>query len=284
MRPLVVILAAETIKTLLLLHQCSTRWPCSFGLERPVHPLVLSVLLRVSEFDALRTNSKADPPHRELGQSTKSNWAREWNSIIASDYLGEPVALKESFENDLHRERGGREQTGAADEETTLGIQHGQRIAVWTRPKPELPFEVRRPYVIWRCSEREAGIEWPTDILAPAAPRSLNHSLASEQLADRTRRWPTDLWGSSLEHGEQLSRSPRRMLGSKGRYPLLHASGKLVGRRMWVVRAISEPLYSLAPIAGQPLMACLLTDSECNTQLGDSVSAIKSEANEFLAY
>jgi hypothetical protein len=133
----------------------------------------------MSGFYALRTNSKADPPHRELGESTESHRTREWNSIIASDYLRQSVALKEAFENDLHRDRSGREQTGAADEETALCIHYGQRKTVWTRPKAKLSFEVRRPHVIWRRSESEAGIEGFANILvASVPPRGLNHSLA----------------------------------------------------------------------------------------------------------
>jgi hypothetical protein len=67
--PLVVEAVDEAIEAGLLLQQVFGRGLGGFLLEREVHALVSTVLLRVAGLDALDLDAQAQPPHRELAQA-----------------------------------------------------------------------------------------------------------------------------------------------------------------------------------------------------------------------
>jgi hypothetical protein len=62
-RSLFVVEAPELIEAFLLGRPAGGRWTRSFPLERPVHPLMSSVLLGVTRFNTLQTNAQLDPSH-----------------------------------------------------------------------------------------------------------------------------------------------------------------------------------------------------------------------------
>jgi hypothetical protein len=76
-----VVLTSKEIEGSLLQEQISGRGLRSFSLERSVHPLVPTVLLRVSRLDAFGTDAESNPPDRELGEAAES-LGGEWRSVV----------------------------------------------------------------------------------------------------------------------------------------------------------------------------------------------------------
>ena len=66
MRTLVVEDATKLVEAALLTAEALGRWRRYLGLERAVHSLVATVLLRLTGLDALGPNAEAHPPHREV--------------------------------------------------------------------------------------------------------------------------------------------------------------------------------------------------------------------------
>ena len=66
MRSLIVVNPDEVIEALLLLQEVERGGLGGFILERQVHALVASILLRMSRLDALNVDAQSQPPHREL--------------------------------------------------------------------------------------------------------------------------------------------------------------------------------------------------------------------------
>src|SRR5205085_2840628 len=64
-RALLVVVLAEGIQLTLLLRQVGCRRLAQRTLERAMHALMSSVLLRLPRRDAFRTNAKANPPDRQ---------------------------------------------------------------------------------------------------------------------------------------------------------------------------------------------------------------------------
>jgi hypothetical protein len=61
----VVVVGAKTIKGALLIGRCRCRWIGRLFLERLVHALVSTILLRLAWLDALGHDTELNPPHGE---------------------------------------------------------------------------------------------------------------------------------------------------------------------------------------------------------------------------
>src|SRR4026207_2435360 len=136
---------------------------------------------------------------------------REGNAVVAPDDLRQTITLKDPLGDHLHRDAGSREKRSAAKEISTLCVAHCERIAVGSSSQAEFTFEVRGPHVIGRCSYRQSCIEWPIDWADLATTSSgTDQALASQQLADRARRWPGNVREFLLEPRYQLPGPPMR--------------------------------------------------------------------------
>src|SRR5215471_10592770 len=60
--PLLVELLSERVEAILLLQHVRSGWTSGLGLQRPVHSLMLAVLLRMPWLDALVSDAEAHPP------------------------------------------------------------------------------------------------------------------------------------------------------------------------------------------------------------------------------
>src|SRR3982751_7052402 len=70
-RTLFVVDAAEPIESLLLRPPAAGRRTSRLLFQRPVHPLVTTVLLRVARLEGLQTDAQPQPAHRPPRQPRK---------------------------------------------------------------------------------------------------------------------------------------------------------------------------------------------------------------------
>ena len=83
MEPIAVELLKEGIELCLLLKSVHSRRTGGFLLEREMHALVASVLLRMPRLDALDPNAKPEPPNGQLGEVEEGIGGGEWNAVAA---------------------------------------------------------------------------------------------------------------------------------------------------------------------------------------------------------
>ena len=82
MRPLIVELVDEVIEPLLLLEEVKTRRLGRLFLEGQVHAFVPAVLLRMAWLDALKVDTQAQPPDRQLAETEESGGRRKGDAIV----------------------------------------------------------------------------------------------------------------------------------------------------------------------------------------------------------
>src|SRR5207248_6393052 len=97
-RTIVVERRAETIEAPLLRNDRRRRRARGFTMQRQVHPLVASVLLRLARLDTLVTNGELEPPCRQSRQSSCSR-RRERRSIVAAKRVGQTELAKHPRED-----------------------------------------------------------------------------------------------------------------------------------------------------------------------------------------
>src|SRR5215510_1369142 len=95
-----VVLLDEAVEALLLLQQCRGGRAGRLGLEDPVHPFVLPVLLRMRRLYALGPDTQTQPTNRESAE-TEHALARERHAVVGADDLRQAVASESSFEHQL---------------------------------------------------------------------------------------------------------------------------------------------------------------------------------------
>ena len=84
MRPVGVELGPPVIEALLLSGHVALRGPRRLRFERPVHPFMGPVLLRLPGVDALVVDPELDPPDREPAQ-TANGLGRERRPVVRPD-------------------------------------------------------------------------------------------------------------------------------------------------------------------------------------------------------
>src|SRR4051812_20015002 len=95
--PHLVELPTELVKTLLLLQGVRAGRSRGFRLERPVHPLMLAVLLRVGRLCSLMRDAQSQPPGRQPGQSGQAR-RRERGAIVAADDPRQAMLIEDLVE------------------------------------------------------------------------------------------------------------------------------------------------------------------------------------------
>src|SRR5436309_2700292 len=96
MRAILVVLLLEPIKALLLQAQALRRRSRRLCLQRPMHPFMPAVLLRLALLDALMDNPKLHPPNRQPRQS-RNRRAAERTSVICPDGIRQPHLGKDAL-------------------------------------------------------------------------------------------------------------------------------------------------------------------------------------------
>jgi hypothetical protein len=96
-----VVLRLKDLEALLLGPPGGRRGAGRRPLERPVHPFVPAVLLRMSRIDQFRVNPQLDPPHAQLRQPSEG-LGGERDAVVGPENLGQAVFLKESPKHRRH--------------------------------------------------------------------------------------------------------------------------------------------------------------------------------------
>src|SRR5215217_7306773 len=84
MRSFEIELVNEGVEALLLLQRVHAGRTSGLLLEREVHALVATVLLRMPRLDALDRDAEAQPPDRELGEIEQGIRAGEGNAVVGA--------------------------------------------------------------------------------------------------------------------------------------------------------------------------------------------------------
>ena len=90
-------LIPKLFRSLLLFRYRVLRGHRGLRLQRPVHPLVDSVLLRVTGFDELGVDLQSDEVHAELQQSCQRIGSKRYH-VVTSDPLGKTVLAEQQIE------------------------------------------------------------------------------------------------------------------------------------------------------------------------------------------
>jgi hypothetical protein len=96
--PFAIEILDEVIEAGLLPEAIGARGSHGLFFEGEVHPLMASVLLWVTGFDALDSDAEAEPPDGELGEIEEGVWACKWYSVVGSYCIGEAALAEEALE------------------------------------------------------------------------------------------------------------------------------------------------------------------------------------------
>lgn len=77
----------EAVELVLLLEEILGRRMSGLPLQRQMHALVASVLLRVSRSDAFNGDAQPQPPHREFRQTKQGVGTGEGDAVVGADGL-----------------------------------------------------------------------------------------------------------------------------------------------------------------------------------------------------
>src|SRR5262252_8584845 len=113
-----------------------------------MHALVAAVLLRITRFDALDADSKAQPPYRELAQAEEGAAAGERHAVVGADRQRETKVLENPLKHGEGKDLLGGLQRLTAQQISTGAIGDGQRKTIPAVRQHELALVVRAPKVV----------------------------------------------------------------------------------------------------------------------------------------
>ena len=207
-RPLVVVLADESAKALLLGRAVGRRRPRGFRFQDRVKLFVRPVLFRMPWRNPLRDDAQAHPPHAELRQSAQA-WAREGAAVIAANPLWQSILAKGPAETVACRLGAAAQKSITPQDEATATIAQRQRIAIPAVTGAEFAFEIRRPDLVHGRDRRHRRARGVRGSRAPRA-RHDQAARAEKRTDGRTTR-PVDAGVAPSRDREQLLRAPVRM-------------------------------------------------------------------------
>jgi hypothetical protein len=258
MRPDFVVLVAKPIERTLLPTHRATRRHARGLLQRQVHPLVPSVLLRLSGIDPLQLDAQARPPRRELGESSDRRGRCERLPIVGTNRFGQTVAAKQLVEDRLHICERRLVKSNAREQEARRCIHHGERVANATVPHRELALEVHAPDVVRLATARE---RLGARRYALAETARLDQAVALEDVSDGAGRGPLVVRPVALQELAQRHRAPPRMLLSP-RQDQPHEFRRCASRASLRPTGVLRRRL-LEPCSFHPLVSSLAGNSEC---------------------
>jgi hypothetical protein len=184
--PFVVVETAAGIEDALLAREARLRWPARLAFEGLVHPLVSTVLLRVSGQDPLMLDAQPEPPHVQLREAVDAGGG-EGHAVIGANGARQPVLPKEPIEDGAHAHAFGGEQAVTRQQIASVLVGNRQRVAVHRVPRAEVAFEVGRPEIVGLGGRGrdDAGM-----LIVPPPAAFLDQPAASQQIARGTDRRP----------------------------------------------------------------------------------------------
>ena len=186
-RALVVELLAEAVEAPLLLQAVLRRRPGGRFLQREVHALVGTVLLRAPRLDALDADAEPEPPKRERGEAVEPVRGGERHPIVGADRRGQAALLEQAVERGDDRILARRLQRLAHQQIARDLIGDGERIAPAAVAEAELALEVGAPQIVGRHGLRQGRAGGAR----PPGAGVLDQAVAVEHGVDgRARRHP----------------------------------------------------------------------------------------------
>src|SRR5450755_2046307 len=151
-RPLVIEFLDKRIKPLLLLEEIGFRGPGCLSLERSVHSLVPTVLLRASWTNTFELDTEPKPVRRQLRQSSQAD-RRKRHAVVRAHHRRQTIRAKYLLAGFARRLVANRSHPFAAKDEPADLIGDRQRIAVALITEAEVAFVVDAPNVVG-CDRR----------------------------------------------------------------------------------------------------------------------------------
>ena len=151
-----------------------------------MHSFVTAILLWLTRFDGLGTDTETDPPSAEPCEASEANGS-EGRTVVGADDSGQ-AELAENFDEYRLSELDGRGiQPPALEQESTEAVLDGEGITVAAVEHFELAFEVDRPDRIGLIH----GREWLTGMarLAGASTLLRDQVVTLEDAVDRPASW-----------------------------------------------------------------------------------------------
>jgi hypothetical protein len=149
MGPEFVVLAPEGIEAALLVPAGRGRGARRRPLERPVHPLVAAVLLRLARLDQLGIDPQPHPPDAELGEAAERPGGKR-DAVVGTEDFRESVLSEQPLEDGPALSVGGAGEAATGEQVPAEAVLDGERVAVAPVAGLKLPLEVGRPDPVGR--------------------------------------------------------------------------------------------------------------------------------------
>ena len=205
---------------------------------------------------------------------------REGHAVVGADRPRQPVRAEQAFEDRADPVALRRQQPLTPQQVARVLIGDGQRVAVDPIPRPELPFEVRRPQII----RLRGGGRHDTWMRVHASPPPFFHqALARQEIPRGADGRPRPTRMPRFEPIQKLFGPPGGMLAPRVANQMRGLFRDAMGTLMRRTAAIAQrlPAAFVKPI--DPLVASLSADVVPRAQFGHRVQAELPIADESLA-
>src|SRR5262245_4566962 len=191
-----------------------------------------TVLLRLTWFDALRSNAELDPPYRKLTESTRAR-RRKRRTVVRTNHVRKAEFEENRIEHAPHVRPIGLEQHLAAQQVTGTRVHDGQRVDDLASARAKLSFEVDAPHRV----RLRAPSEWlrPWHERRPTFGPRARQPMTFENVPDRTCARHDVVCLAGQQNLAQLAWPPPRSLLSEPNHDVLH---RFADRRWAVVWAM----------------------------------------------
>lgn len=258
MGPFEVVLLAEGVEAPLLSLEIAGRRTRRLGLERSVHALVSTVLLRVGGFDELGVNPQTDPPDGESRETTQRG-GRKGHPVVGPNNPRKTVLLEKPPEDRVRQADRGRGKAMTAEKEPAVTVDQGQRETIVTIAGSELSFEVGGPDIVG-MEHRGEGLSRMSG--EASSSTSCDEAMALENIVTGGARRPVPGRMPPGEHATQLFGSPGRMAASAFEQALDDVGRTLMRAGAGLPRTIFQPRRAFFPVTIEPLVSRLAADAE----------------------
>src|SRR6516225_7352121 len=256
MRPFTVVDRAERIKPFLLRRQTGGRGCRRLLVERAMHPLVPSILLRLSSHDPLGPDAQLDPPYRQPRQPADPERGKR-RAVVRTDRQRQAMLLEGRLEDWPHillvRSRHGL----TAQQVTAVRVGQGERIAPPTVAGTKPTLEIGAPHVVGRAHCRKRLRVGRT---APPLARPAGHTLAPQPFPDRAGRRHRQLGMVLNQLHPQLFWPPMRPTLAQPKHRLHHGDLVCLAVLQRCVRALRQTRGAFRDVPAEPLVAGLAAD------------------------
>jgi len=263
-RPLVIELVLEGVEVALLRRAGSPHGLHRLPLERAVHAFVRAVLLRAPRPDTLMGDAETHPPDVEIRQAV-DRLRRERHPVVGAYGDRETILAESTLEDRPRLDRLRREDTATGEQEAGVLIGDGQRIAVATIARRELPPESCRPEIVRGCCRGSHHAGMPG---GPALAALVDQASSGEQVRHGAGGGPLpDAVMLPRQDHQQVASAPVGMRDARSHEELHEVGGDLVRALVRRPAAVLQAAVSLGVVPRQPLVADAPTDPIASTEL-----------------